>query len=139
MSIFDLFVIGGGSAGIAAALAAGDAGARVILVDERSAIGGQLLYAGGAIDGASAEAWLRDAQTRLGALPEVRVLSRTTAVGYYDHNLVTLLERVSDHLPSAAEGELRQRLWKVRAKQVVVATGANERTLVFGKIGRAHV
>ncbi|HYK12804.1 MAG TPA: sarcosine oxidase subunit alpha family protein [Burkholderiales bacterium] len=127
----DVLVVGSGAAGIAAALAAGDAGARVLLVEERAQVGGQLTYGGGIIDGTAAAAWRRLARAKLVEMPEVRVLTRTTAVGYYDHNLVTLLERITDHLPPPPAGELRQRLWKVRARQVVVATGATERALVF--------
>ena len=92
--------------GIAAALAAGDAGARVLLVEERAEVGGQLTYGGGIIDGTAAAAWRRLARAKLAEMPEVRVLTRTTAVGYYDHNLVTLLERITDHLPPRPAGEL---------------------------------
>jgi sarcosine oxidase subunit alpha len=127
----DVLVIGGGPAGIAAALAAGEAGARVLMVEERPEIGGQLRYCSGTIDGTASGAWLRLAQSRLAQMPEVCVLTRTTATGYYDHNLVTLVERVTDHLAQADKRLPRQRLWKVRAKQVIVAAGANERSLVF--------
>src|SRR3546814_9575341 len=76
--------------------------------------------------------WVEQVVEELSALPEVRLLPRTTAFGYYDHNFVGMLERLTDHQPSsAAEGPTRQRLWKVRAKQVVLATGAIERPLVF--------
>src|SRR4051812_40824635 len=98
----DVLVIGSGPAGIAAAVAAGDAGARVLLVEERAEVGGQLTYAGGIV-----EAWRRVARAKLAEMAEVRVLTRTTATGYYDHNLVTLLERVADHLPPLPAGELR--------------------------------
>src|SRR3954467_13006051 len=81
----DVLVVGGGPAGIAAALAAGDAGARVILVDERSEPGGQIIYANGVIEGSAAGAWRRLARAKLAEMTEVRVLTRTTAVGYYDH------------------------------------------------------
>ena len=83
------------------------------------------------IEGAAAGAWVRLRARKLAAMPEVRVLTRTTAAGYYDHNLVTLVERVSDHDPAVPARLPRQRLWKVRARQVIVATGANERSLVF--------
>ena len=72
------------------------------------------------------------ALAELAAMEEARVLSRTTAFAYYDDNLVALCERVTDHLGAAAPPGLpRQRLWKVRAGQVVLATGAIERPLVF--------
>lgn len=127
----DVLVVGGGPAGMAAALAAGEAGARVIVADERAELGGHLLFDAGATDGSAAGAWRRITRAKLAEMPDVRVLARTTAAGYYDHNLVTLLERISDHLPPAPGGDLRQRLWKVRARQVVIAGGANERALVF--------
>ena len=127
----DVLVAGGGPAGVAAALAAGRAGARVLLVEERSEIGGQLNFRHGSIDGAATGEWLRLARAQLAAMPEVRVLTRTTAAGYYDHNLATLIERVADHVPVPPAHGPRQRLWKVRARHVVVATGATERTLVF--------
>src|SRR5690606_11448389 len=84
--------------------------------------------------------WLRSVTAELDACPELRVLTRTTAFGYYDHNYLCLLERVRDHLPPAAAPHLpRQRLWKVRARQVVLATGAIERPLVFADNDRPGI
>lgn len=129
----DVLVAGGGPAGIAAALAAGRAGARVLLVDEQNEFGGQLLWRAAEIDGIAAAEWLARSVAELAAMPEVRLLPRSTVAGYYDHNFLTVLERVTDHLPTgtAPAGAPRQRLWKVRARQVVLATGAIERPLVF--------
>jgi sarcosine oxidase subunit alpha len=129
----DVLIAGAGPAGIAAALAAGRSGARVLLVDEQSEPGGQLLFRSAEIDGVAADDWLARSLAELAAMPEVRVLSRSTVAGYYDHNFVTILERVTDHLPLATvpAGTPRQRLWKVRAREIVLATGAIERPLVF--------
>ena len=127
----DVLVVGGGVAGLGAALAAGRSGARVMLCDEQSEFGGWLLASDERIDGLPAEQWVGKALAELAAMPEVIVLPRTTAFGYQDHDLVTLVESRADHLPVEQAPVFRERLWRVRAKQVVLATGAHERPLVF--------
>ena len=128
----DVLVVGAGPAGLAAARSAGDAGCRVMLVDERTTLGGALRFEGETIDGAAAGDWADDQIVGLAAQADVTLLPRTTAFGYYDGNTVGLLERANDHLPKPPEFAARQRLWIVRARQVVLATGAIERPLVFG-------
>jgi len=130
----DLLVVGAGPAGLAAALAAGRAGARVLLVEQDPRLGGSLMTAPEtAVEGAPGLEWVAAAEAELASLPEVRVLTRTTCFAYYDHNFLGLIERITDHhAPYERPDHLpRQRLWKVRAKQVVLATGALERPLVF--------
>src|SRR5262249_45428478 len=126
-------------AGLAAALAAGGSGARVILVDEQAEPGGTLLAGRERIDGMPAAEWVEETVAALAGMTEVRVLTRTTAFGYYDHNYLLLLERVGDHLATRPAGMPRQRLWRVRAKQVVLATGAIERPLVFADNDRPGI
>lgn len=128
----DLLVVGAGPAGLAAALAATRRQERVILVEQDTALGGSLLSRSARIDGRDGRAWLRATELELGAAPDTTVMTRTTAAGYFDHNSLSLVERLSDH-PGAgtAAGVLRQRLWTVRAKRVVLAAGALERPLVF--------
>lgn len=137
----DVLIVGAGPAGLAAALTAGRAGARVILADDDPELGGDLLTSKDLVDGAPAIDWVATRAAELKGLPEVRVLRRTTAFGYYDHNYLALLERVADHLapddrPANAP---RQRLWKVRANQVVLASGAIERPLVFADNDRPGI
>jgi sarcosine oxidase subunit alpha len=128
----DVLVVGAGPAGLSAALAAARTGARVILAEQDRRLGGALLgRPGETIDAAPALDWVRDAEAELRETPEVRLLSRTSAYAYFDHNFLGLIERVTDHLVEKPDELPRQRLWKVRAKQVVLATGAIERPLVF--------
>ena len=127
----DVLVAGAGPAGLAAALAASETGARVILAEQDGALGGALLGLNETIDGAPARDWVAAARAELEARDAVTILTRTTVYGYFDHNFLGLLERITDHLSDKPEHVPRHRLWKLRAKQVVLATGAIERPLVF--------
>ena len=116
-----VLVIGAGPAGLAAALAASATGARVILCDEQAELGGSLLAEPNAtIDGWPAPDWVA---RRRGPSAVVTLLPRTTAFGWYPDNMIGLLERVTDHLAEPPRVLPRERLWQVRAKRVVIATG----------------
>ncbi|WP_430911515.1 sarcosine oxidase subunit alpha family protein [Methylobacterium sp. sgz302541] len=128
----DVLVIGGGPAGLSAALAAGRSGARVILVDEDFEIGGRLLAETHTVGSQSGAAWAASAVAELAGLPEVRILTRTTLFGVYDHGAYGAVERVSDHLAVPAPHAPRQRLWRITARRAVLAAGAVERPHVFG-------
>ncbi len=134
-----MLVVGAGPAGLAAALAAGRTGARVILVDETDGLGGRLRSDREILDGAPASAWVDSVAAELAGLPEVRVLTRTTAFGVYDGNVVGAVERVADHLPVPPAHVARQRLWRIRPRRLIVAAGAIERPLVFGGNDRPGV
>ena len=127
----DVLVVGGGPAGLAAAQGAGRTGARVLLVDEGSRLGGTLLHDGTSVEGMPGRDWIERIEADLSRLPEVTILRRATAFGYYDHNQLGVVERVADHR-APRPGEPRQRIWHVQAREVVLATGAHERALVFG-------
>jgi sarcosine oxidase subunit alpha len=128
----DVLVVGAGPAGLAAALAAGRSGAKVILCDEQAEMGGSLLTESTAlIDGKSAIDWAASVLGELAASPNVTLMPRTTAFGWYPHNFLGLCQRITDHLASADPKQPRERLWQVRAREVVLATGAIERPIVF--------
>ncbi|MDR3099066.1 MAG: (2Fe-2S)-binding protein, partial [Paraburkholderia sp.] len=128
----DVLVVGGGPTGLLAAHTAGLAGARVILVDDQRELGGSLLSCKTEIDGRPATQWVEQIEAELAAMPDVKILSRSTAFGYQDHNLVTITQRLTEHLPVSTRKGTRELLWKVRAKRVILATGAHERPIVFG-------
>ncbi|MER6961612.1 MULTISPECIES: sarcosine oxidase subunit alpha family protein [unclassified Streptomyces] len=130
----DLLIVGAGPAGLAAAAAAVRSGARVILTDDQPEPGGSLLGTGEHLD------WVGQVTGQLDAAPEVRVLRRTTVFGYYDDNHLLAVERRTNHLGAAApENVSRERVWRIRARRVVLATGAHERSLAFADNDRPGV
>jgi len=127
----DVLVVGAGLAGLTAAVAAAQAGARTLLLSASERVGGAL---------ASLEdpriATLHASARQLG----VRILTRTVAFGVYDHGLVCALETVSgEGNATTSAGVLRERLWKIRARAVIAATGAFERPLLFADNDRPGV
>ncbi|PWC56187.1 sarcosine oxidase subunit alpha family protein [Azospirillum sp. TSO22-1] len=123
----DVLVVGGGPAGLAAALAAGRAGASVVLADENAELGGALIDEPDTSAGCAARTWVATMVGELDSLPEVETLRRTGVVAFHDHNYLIAVEDRGD----AAAPPPAQRLLKIRAREVVLATGAVERPLVF--------
>ena len=137
----DLLVIGAGPAGLAAALTAGRAGARVIIADEGAQLGGGFLAEGSPVGGKPADAVLADIVGELHALPNVEIKKRTTVFAAYDDQVFGAVERVQKHLPEHEINPHRamERLWRIVARHVVLATGAEERPIVFGGNDRPGV
>src|SRR5437868_9293729 len=135
----DVLIIGGGAAGLTAALAAGRAGARVILADDDACLGGRLLAERQEIDGRPALDWVTTSEAELAAMPHVRVMRRTAVFGVYDHGTYGAIERVHDHVDVPPAHAPRQRVWRIVAKRAVLAAGALERPLVFGGNDRPGV
>jgi sarcosine oxidase subunit alpha len=132
----DVLVIGAGPAGLAAARTAGLSGARVVLVEQDSLLGGQLLSRR---TDDPAEPWRAGMERALAALPQVRILTHTTALGLYDGSMVALVTRHAAQQPDPARGEALETVTTLCAKAIVFATGAIERPLVFGDNDRPGV
>jgi sarcosine oxidase subunit alpha len=128
----DLLVVGAGPAGLAAALTAGRAGARVLIVDGDAEAGGRLLAERHLVDGQPGAEWAAATVAELASCPSVTMLRRTTLFGAYDGGTYGAVEELD-------AGPFRQRLWKIRARHAIVAAGAIERPLVFGGNDRPGV
>ena len=136
----DVLVVGGGLAGLTAAKAAAASGAKVILADENPTLGGTGDLTAGTIDGACVIDHAKAVGHDLMAAENVHVMARSTVVGHWHHNYLMIFERVADHDPALlASGAPRHRLWKVRAKQVILATGAIERPIAFANNDRPGI
>ena len=128
-----MLVVGAGPAGLQAALEHAEAGKRVILVEQDSILGASLIRDPQELDAA----WAEGAAARIRAAGG-RILTRTTASGYWEHDLVTLTQRLAEpgEVPSSG---VAQRLWHVRAGQVILATGSIERPIAFAHNDRPGV
>ena len=128
-AFYDVVVVGGGVAGLQAAKAAATGGSTVLLIEQDAHWGGRAVIDGGEIDGKSAEDFVTETLNELKAMENVTLRTRMMGAGIYDHGYVLGYERVADHTPLA--GGPRHRLWRIRAGQIVTATGAIERPLSF--------
>ena len=127
----DLLVIGGGPTGLMAAWAAAEAGADVILCDEDRTLGGRLLYEAEEVGGTPGHLWAADMAARLAAMPNVRIMTRTTVTGAYDGGVFGALERAGRHVANPDPHLPMECFWRIHAKASVLAAGALERPLVF--------
>ena len=128
----DLLVTGSGPSGLASAYAAAQNGARVILAEDKPRFGGSLLTSEVSIGNQSGQEWAENIISELKSMPNVTVKNRSQVFGYYDHNMLVMSERISDHLPKTNKYIPKQRLWYIRAKEVLISSGSIERPLVFG-------
>ncbi len=128
----DLLIVGGGAAGLSAALTAGRTGLRVILADEDFLLGGSLLFSRASVDGVSAPDFARKTVEELQALPNVTLMSRTTVFGWFDDMVFGAVEKVQKHVAEPSHDRPVERMWRIVAKHAILATGALERPLVFG-------
>jgi sarcosine oxidase, subunit alpha len=124
----ETLVVGGGVAGLGAARQAAMRGDRVLLVDERSWLGGTA-RSFEVVEGLPAWAWVDATAAELRAVADVTLLPDSTALGVYDAGYVVVHER----------SRPVERVWHVRARRVVLATGAQERPIAFAGNDRPGV
>jgi len=134
----DLLIIGSGPAGLSAALIAGRSGARVLLADEDFIFGGRLNAETLEVDSMPSHAWAEQTRSALSTMDNVRLMTRTTVYGAYDHGIYGAIERVTDHLP-ISNGKPRQILWRIYSKCAILCAGATERSIAFGNNDRPGI
>ena len=135
----DILVVGSGPSGLSSALAAAKNGARVILAEDKPRFGGSLLTDEVTIGNKNGKDWADETIMELKSMSNVIVKNRSQVFGYYDHNMMVMLEKTKDHIENPKKFTPRQRLWYIRAKEVVISTGSIERPLVFGNNDRPGI
>tara|TARA_Y100000385_G_scaffold147887_1_gene153460 strand:+ start:3464 stop:6289 length:2826 start_codon:yes stop_codon:yes gene_type:complete len=132
----ELLIIGSGPAGLKMALDASRNGKKVILVDEDFIMGGQLLSNEIDINGSSSLQWVEQTLSELRNSSNVRIMTRTSVYGVYDHGIYGALETVTDEIERPGA---RQILWRIYANKSVLASGATERPIAFPNNDRPGV
>ncbi|MEP3349398.1 MAG: 2Fe-2S iron-sulfur cluster-binding protein [Marinomonas sp.] len=113
----DLAVVGAGPAGLAAAIQAAEAGAKVILIDENKQLGGALTYHRFDAEGGLAESTLQSLVAKVDQHPNIQVMTEAVCNAWFADNYLPVIQG--------------KRMHKIRAKQCIVASGAFEQHVVF--------
>jgi sarcosine oxidase, subunit alpha len=131
----DVLIIGSGPAGLAAASIAVKSGKKVLLVDEKPDPGGSLVGSDSEltkINDTTPKDWVNKTFSNLSKNKNIKILNRTSVAAYHNYNYLIMVQNLTDHLnEEEKQNKIRQRLWKIRAKKVILATGSIERTMVF--------
>ncbi len=135
----DILIAGSGPSGLASALAAAKNGSKVILAEDKPRFGGSLLTDEVTIGNKKGKEWADETIEELKSMPNVIVKNRSQIFGYYDHNMMVMLERTKDHIENPSKFTPRHRLWYIRAKEIIISTGSIERPIVFGNNDRPGV
>jgi sarcosine oxidase subunit alpha len=139
----DVLVIGAGISGIIAAKTAAQNNFRTLLLDEKTEIGGTTIYQNSdnfKIDNKVSSEWLNNEINELKKLENLEIKTRTSVAAYHGYNYLLAKENLTDHLnKDEKQNKVRQRLLKIRAKKVIVATGSLERPLVFNNNDRPGI
>ena len=135
----DVLVVGSGPAGLSSALASARNGARVILAEDKPRFGGSLLTDEVTIGNKNGKDWADEIIAQLKSMDNVIIKNRSQVFGYYDHNMMVMVEKTKDHIENPKKFIPRQRLWYIRAREVIISTGSIERPLVFGNNDRPGI
>ena len=131
----EILIIGSGPAGLTAAMIAAKSGKKILLVDEKPEHGGSLVGSNNEvtnIDNKTPKEWIQKTYSELLKNKNIKILNRTTVAAYHNYNYLIMMQNLTDHLnENDKKNKIRQRLWKVRAKKVIIATGSIERPMIF--------
>ena len=139
----DVLVIGAGISGIIAAKTAAKNNLKTLLLDEKNEIGGSTIFQNSdhvKINDQNSSVWLENEINELRNIENLEIKTRTSVAAYHGYNYLLARENLTDHLPKNEKNKkVRQRLLKIRAKKVIVATGSLERPLVFNNNDRPGI
>ena len=139
----DVLVIGAGISGIIAAKTSAQNGFKTLLLDEKTELGGTTIYQNSdnfKVNNKISSDWLSNEINELKKLDNLEIKTRTSVASYHGYNYLLARENLTDHLSkNEKQNKIRQRLLKIRAKKVVVATGSLERPLVFDNNDRPGI
>ncbi len=131
----DILIVGGGISGLIAAKIASDDNKKVLLLEDKELLGGSLIYDDNdisKIDNQKSSEWLKKLIDNIKNDKNIIIKTRTSLAAYHNYNFLLARQNLTDHLSvNDRNNKIRQRLYKIRAKKVIISTGAIERPQVF--------